>query len=83
MLIQLPVSSSHAILRISTALCPLHSEVTALEESCHPERSVLGEVKDLYLASGESSVARDAPLERRDFTDFGVNQLSNHDVVTS
>jgi hypothetical protein len=50
MLIQLPVSSSHAMLSISTALCPLHSEVTALEESCHPERSVLGEVKDLQTA---------------------------------
>jgi hypothetical protein len=35
------------ILRISTARCAFHSEVTALKESRHPERSVLGEVKDL------------------------------------
>ncbi len=32
---------------ISTALCALHSEVTALKEGRHPERSVLGEVKSL------------------------------------
>jgi hypothetical protein len=35
------------MLSISTALFALQSEVTALEESRHPERSVLGEVKSL------------------------------------
>jgi hypothetical protein len=35
------------MLGISTALCVLHSEVTALKESRHPERSVLREVKSL------------------------------------
>jgi hypothetical protein len=34
-------------LSISTALRALHSEVTALKEGCHPERSVLCEVKSL------------------------------------
>jgi hypothetical protein len=38
------------MLSISTALFALQSEVTALEESRHPERSVLGEVKDLSIA---------------------------------
>jgi DNA-binding NarL/FixJ family response regulator len=35
------------MLSISTARRALHSEVTALKESRHPERSVLGEVKSL------------------------------------
>jgi hypothetical protein len=38
-------------LSISTARRALHSEETALKESRHPERSVLGGVKDLNSAN--------------------------------
>ncbi len=39
------------MLSISTTLYVLHFEVTALKEGRHPERSVLGEVKDLHPAN--------------------------------
>ena len=38
------------MLSISTACCPFHFEVMALKGGRHPERSVLGEVKDLNFA---------------------------------
>ena len=50
----------------STALCALHSEATALIESRHPERSVLGEVKDLGSANLRFfTAAKNAALQRR------------------
>ena len=44
------IKKKPVMLSISTALRTLHSEMTALKEGCHPERSFLCEVKDLNFA---------------------------------
>jgi hypothetical protein len=44
------VKEMPVMLSKSTTLRALHSEVTAPKEGCHPERSVLCEVKDLNFA---------------------------------